>query len=45
MEMTKFDGSDPSRWVTQMENYFSLHGIIDDLHKINVGVLYFDVEF
>jgi hypothetical protein len=27
----------PSRWVTQMEHYFSLHGIINDLHKLKVG--------
>jgi hypothetical protein len=42
--MNKFDGSDPSMWVSQMEYYFSLHGIIDDIHKINMGVLYLDVE-
>jgi hypothetical protein len=44
VDMNKFDGSDPSGWVTQMEHYFSLHGIIDDLHKLHVGVLYLDVE-
>jgi hypothetical protein len=44
VDMNKFDGSDPSGWVTQMEHYFSLHGIIDDLHKLKVGVLYLDVE-
>jgi hypothetical protein len=42
--MNKFDGLDPLGWVTQMEHYFSLHGIIDDLHKLKVGVLYLDVE-
>jgi hypothetical protein len=42
--MNKFDGSDPSGWVTQMEHYFSLHGITDDLHKLKVGVLYLDVK-
>jgi hypothetical protein len=31
-------------WVTQMEHYFSLHGIIDDLMKLRVGVLYLDLE-
>jgi hypothetical protein len=27
VEVKKFDGSDPTGWVTQMENYFSLRGI------------------
>jgi hypothetical protein len=27
VEVNKFDGSDPMGWVTQMEHYFSLHGI------------------
>jgi hypothetical protein len=27
-----------------MEHYFSLHGIIDDLQKLKVGVLYLDVS-
>jgi hypothetical protein len=27
VEVNKFDGSDPTGWVTQMEHYFSLHGI------------------
>jgi hypothetical protein len=44
VDMNKFDGSDPTRWVTQMEHYFSLHGIIDDLMKLHVGVLYLDPE-
>jgi hypothetical protein len=35
--MNKFDGSDPSRWVTKMEHYFPLHGITDDLYKLKVG--------
>jgi hypothetical protein len=42
--MNKFDGSDPSEWVTQMEHYFSFHGINDDLHKKKVGLLYLGVE-
>jgi len=40
--MNKFDGFDPSGWITQTEHYFSLHKIIDDLLKLKLGVLYFD---
>jgi hypothetical protein len=42
VEVNKFDGLDPTSWVTQMEHYFSLHGITDDLDKIRYGVLYLD---
>jgi hypothetical protein len=34
VDVTKFDGSDPTGWVTQMEHYFSLYGIIDQLAKL-----------
>jgi hypothetical protein len=34
VEVNKFDGSDPMGWVTQMEHYFSLHGITDELAKL-----------
>jgi hypothetical protein len=44
IEVNKFDGSDPTGWVTQMEHYFSLHGITDDLAKLHYGVLYLDPE-
>jgi hypothetical protein len=44
VEVNKFDGSDPTGWVTQMEHYFSLHGITDDLAKLRYGVLYLDLE-
>jgi hypothetical protein len=44
VEVNKFDGSDPIGWVTQMEHYFSLHGITDDLAKICYDVLYLDLE-
>jgi hypothetical protein len=43
-KVNKFDGSDPKDWVTQMENYFSLHGINDELAKICYSVLYPDPE-
>jgi hypothetical protein len=44
VEVNKFDGSDPTGWVAQMENYFSLHGITDELAKILYVVLYLDLE-
>jgi hypothetical protein len=44
VEVNKFDGSNPTRWVTQMEHYFSLHEITDDLIKLHVSVLYLDLE-
>jgi hypothetical protein len=44
VDMTKFDGSDPTGWVTQMEHYFYLYGIIDDLAKLRYGVLHLDQE-
>jgi hypothetical protein len=34
VDVTKFDGSDPTGWVTQMEHYFSLYNITDDLAKL-----------
>jgi hypothetical protein len=42
--MNKFDGLDPTGWVTQMEHYFSLYGITDDLAKLQYGVLHLDQE-
>jgi hypothetical protein len=35
VESNKFDGSEPTGWVTQMEHYLSLHGITDDLEKLH----------
>jgi hypothetical protein len=43
-EMHKFDGSNLAGWVSQMEQYFSLHDIRDDETKLHVGVLYLDQE-
>ena len=34
VDVTKFDGSDPTGWVTQMEHYFSLYNITNDLAKL-----------
>jgi hypothetical protein len=44
VDVTKFDGSDPTSWVTQMEHYFSLYDITDDLAKLWYGVLHLDQE-
>jgi hypothetical protein len=44
IEVNKFDGSNPTGWVTQMEHYFSSHGITDDLAKLHYGVLHLDTE-
>jgi hypothetical protein len=44
VDVTKFDGLDPMGWVTQMEHYFSLYNITDDLTKLRYGVLHLDQE-
>jgi hypothetical protein len=44
VDVTKFDGSDPTGWVTQMEHYFSLYNTTDDLAKLRYGVLHLDQE-
>ena len=45
MALKNFDGSNLDEWVTQMEYYLYLHGIIDDMIKRKVGVLYLDLEW
>jgi hypothetical protein len=44
VDVTQFDGWDPTGWVTQMEHYFSLYGITDDLAKLRYGVLHLDQQ-
>jgi hypothetical protein len=44
VDLNKFVGFGPTRWVTQIEHYFSLQGIIDDLMKLKVVVLYLERE-
>jgi hypothetical protein len=44
VDATKFDGLDPTGSVTQMEHYFSLYDITDELAKIRYGVLHLDQE-
>jgi hypothetical protein len=43
-DVNKFNGSEPQGLVTQMEHFFSLHGITDELTKLHYGILYFDPE-
>jgi hypothetical protein len=38
--VTKFDGSHPTGWVNQMEHYFSLYIITDELAKLWYDVLH-----
>jgi hypothetical protein len=44
VDVTKFDGSDPTGWVTQMEHYFSLYNITNELAKLRYGGLHPDQE-
>jgi hypothetical protein len=44
VEQNKFDGFDMLGWVTEMEHYFSLQEITDDMMKIEVGLLYLYLE-
>jgi hypothetical protein len=44
VDVNKFYGSDPTGWVTQMEHYFSLYDITNDLAKLRYGVLHLDQE-
>lgn len=44
MDMYKFDGSNPTVWEAQMEQYFILNDIRDDQTKLSVGALYLDQE-
>jgi hypothetical protein len=44
VDMHKFDGFKLAGWVSQMEQYFSLHNIQDDETKLHIGFFYFDQE-
>jgi hypothetical protein len=44
VDVTKFDGSYPTGWVTQMEHYFSLYNTTYELAKLWYGVLHLDQE-
>jgi len=42
--MHKFDGSHPSAWIAQMEQYFKLNRILDDATQLMLGSMYLDNE-
>ena len=42
--MHKFDGSHPTAWVAQMEQYFNLNNILDNETQLMVGSMYLDNE-
>ena len=44
LDMHKFDGSHPSAWIAQMEQYFNLNHILDDETHLMVGSMYLDNE-
>lgn len=44
MDMYKFDGSNLTLWVAQMEQYYILNYIHDDQAKLHVGAHYLDQE-
>lgn len=44
LEMNKFDGMDPIGWVAQMEYFFFLHHICNEVDKLQFKLLYLDVE-
>eukprot|EP00253_Pinus_taeda_P019119 PITA_19119 len=44
LDMQKFDGSNPSAWLAQMEQYFELNHLQDDWTKIRVATMYLDSQ-
>jgi len=44
VEVNKFDSLDPMDSFIQMEHYFSLYGITNELEKIYYGFIYLDPE-
>jgi hypothetical protein len=40
VDVNKFDGSDPTNWITQLEHYLFFYEITDELAKIRYGVLH-----
>eukprot|EP00253_Pinus_taeda_P033815 PITA_33815 len=44
LDMHKFDGSHPTAWIVQMEQYFNLNNILDNETQLIVGSMYLDNE-
>jgi len=44
IHMNKFDESNVASWITQLEHYFSIQHITNDMAKLKVEVLYLDLE-
>ena len=44
LDMYKFDGSHPATWLAQMEQYFTLNHIRDDVTQLSVGRMYLHNE-
>ena len=44
LDVHKFDGSHPSAWLAQMDQYFKLNHLQDDWTKLGVGTMYLDNE-
>ena len=42
LDMQKFDSSNPSAWIAQMEQYFELNRIEEQWTKIRVATMYLD---
>ena len=41
IDMTKFDGKDPTTWILQMEQFFDLHNV-QNTQKVRITTLYLE---
>lgn len=44
LDMHKFDGTNPTRWISQIGHFFYLHHINSDTDKYQIALLYLDAE-
>jgi len=44
LDRHEFDGSHPSAWIAQMEQYFKLNRILDEATQLMLGSMYLDNE-
>jgi len=44
LDMHKFDGSHPTTWIAQMEQYFNLNNILNNESQLMVGSMYLENE-